>query len=618
MQDVVPLHSSFCLYRLVTIGLPSTSAMQSPKHAASSAAPSIDPSNLDLEKQNSSSNGDAATAVGHADTSISEKEDAIAPAKGASVGFHPSTAPTYIPADGSSPAATRPTRTFSRRDRSEANDNTHPFGGDLERAETENHLERFQSQAGKDVVIVHWEGENDSENPFTWSRAYRWYLTMLAGLLVLNSTFTSSAPSGVIPELEVEFGFGREVATLSLSIFVAGYCLGPLLWGPLSEQFGRKPVFILAMIIYTCFNIGCALSKNTASILVFRFLSGTFAASPLTNSGGVIADLWDAKTRGIALSLFSLAPFAGPALGPIVSGFISVGGASWRWLFWVCTIFSGVCLALVVLTLPETYAPIILLKKARRIRKETGDDRYKAPIELVKVEWKDRINKTILKPFIMLGQEPMLLVMTIYLSFVYGVVYLLFEAFPIVFTLGHGFNAGISGVMFVPFFLGGCAAVALYVIYFNPKYAKQADALKEQGINRVPPEERLYPIMLAGPCLTIAFFWFGWTSYASISFWSPMMAGSLIGFGVLFCFLGVFNYLIDVYLANAASALAANTVCRSLAGFGFPLFATQMFTVLTPRWASTLLGFISLIMVPIPFLLYKYGSKIRAMSKHAM
>ncbi|SNX82858.1 probable mfs-multidrug-resistance transporter [Melanopsichium pennsylvanicum] len=587
-------------------------------NTASTAATSVvGNSNLDLEKQNSSSNGDATTAIGHADNSMSEKEDRAAPIKGASVGFAPSTSPTYIPADGSDPTATRQTRTFSRRDPSQANDSTHFFGGDLERAETENHLERFQSQSGKDIVIVHWEGENDSENPFNWSRSFRWYLTLLAGVLVLNSTFTSSAPSGIVPDLERQFGFGREVASLSLSIFVAGYCLGPLLWGPLSEQFGRRPIFIIAMLVYTCFNVGCALSKNTGSLLVFRFLAGTFAASPLTNSGGVIADLWDAKTRGIALSLFALAPFAGPALGPIVSGFIAVSGTSWRWLFWVCTIFSGVCLVFVIFTLPETYAPIILRKKASRIRKETGDDRYKAPIELVKIELKDRLNKTLLKPFIMLGQEPMLLVMTIYLSFVYGVVYLLFEAFPIVFQIGHGFNAGIGGVMFVPFFLGGCSAVALYIVYFNPKYVKTADKLKAEGVARVPPEERLYPLMLAGPVLVIAFFWFGWTSYPSISFWSPMMAGSLIGFGVLFCFLGVFNYLIDVYLANAASALAANTVCRSAAGFGFPLFATQMFDKLNPRWASSLLGFIALVMVPIPFLLYKHGSKIRSMSKHA-
>lgn len=81
------------------------------------------------------------------------------------------------------------------------------------------------------------------------------------------------------------FSFSREVATLTIALFVAGYCIGPLLWGPLSEQIGRKPVFMIGFVVYTAFQLGAALSKNTASLLVFRFLGGTFAAAPLTNSG---------------------------------------------------------------------------------------------------------------------------------------------------------------------------------------------------------------------------------------------------------------------------------------------------------------------------------------------
>lgn len=489
-----------------------------------------------------------------------------------------------------------------------------PASGDVERA----NVTRFISQAEKDTIIVHWEGEKDKENPFTWSRAYRWYLTFLGGLLVLNSTFTSSAPSGIVTDLEAYFGFSQEIATLCIAIFVAGYCVGPILWGPLSEEYGRKPVLAVSMFCYTCFNVGCALSKNTASILVFRFLAGTFASAPLTASGGLISDLWDAKTRGIALSLFSLAPFAGPALGPIVSGFISVTGTNWRWLFWVCTIFSGVCLLLIIFTLRETYAPVLLLNKASKLRKETGDDRYKAPMELKTITMKQRAFNVIVKPFKMLFEEPMLLFMTLYMSYVYGIIYLLFEAYPIVFTVGHGFNAGISGLMFIPLFLGGATGVAIYVFVFNPIYSRKADKLKAEGINRVPPEERLYLLMIAGPSLVIAFFWFGWTSFPEISFWSPMMAGSLLGFAVLFVFLGVFNYLIDVYLANAATALAASTICRSAAGAGFPMFASQMYNTLNPQWASSLLGFLALIMVPVPFLLYKYGPKVRSMSKNAM
>jgi MFS family permease len=231
------------------------------------------------------------------------------------------------------------------------------------------------------------------------------------------------------------FGFGAEVATLTVSLFIAGYCLGPLLWGPLSEDIGRRPVFLISFFFYAVwsalvcirmnydnnrvlqgFQIGCALSRNTASILVFRFLAGTFAAAPLTNSGGVVGDIWDAKTRGTAMLIFAVSPFAGPSLGPVVSGWIAVGGASWRWIFWVLTMFSGICLVAIFFTLPETYGPVILLRKAQRIRKETGDKRYYAPVEAVKLPIGPRLYNILAMPFKILFLEPMLIAITVYQS----------------------------------------------------------------------------------------------------------------------------------------------------------------------------------------------------------
>lgn len=259
---------------------------------------------VDLEKQSSP------------DTSSHEREDLQddpeeemrehpegLPEKGTkrSTTFAPMSAPDYKGTQ-SGDSALGVQRTFSRRQPSLIQHDSHIFGGDLSRAQNELDLERFQSQRGKDVVTVHWEGDDDPECPQNWSKLFRWYLTALAGMLVLNSTFTSSAPSGITPSLQQEFTFSREVATLTISMFVAGYCLGPLVWGPLSERVGRRPVFLVAMFCYTGFNVGCALAPNTASILVFRFLCGAFGASPLTNSGGVIADIWDAKTRGELMS----------------------------------------------------------------------------------------------------------------------------------------------------------------------------------------------------------------------------------------------------------------------------------------------------------------------------
>ncbi|MCO5589964.1 hypothetical protein L7F22_043933 [Adiantum nelumboides] len=543
------------------------------------------------------------------------------PNRSISTKFAPMKNPEYKGANDGKEGNLSATRTFSRRAPTFGDESAHPFGGTLSHSRAEMALERFLSQKPNlekgEPIIVHWEGDDDPENPLNWSTWYKCWLTVLAAVLVLNSTFTSSAPNGVTPELIRYFGFSQEVATLTISLWVAGYCLGPLIFGPMSERLGRKPVFVLSIFCYTIWNIACALSKNTASILVFRFLGGVFGAAPLTNSGGCIADVWNAKSRGIAMSMFSIAPFAGPAIGPIVSGAISVTGTDWRWIFWTCSIFSGVCLILVVFTLKESYAPVILQRKAKRIRKETGQEFYKAPLDMHPLVAKHLLHDTLLFPFIMLVQEPILLAMALYLGFVYGIIYLCFGAYPIIYQEVHGFNSLISGLMFLSLFLGGVAGVIFYILFFNPRYVRKMEECAAAGKGRVPPEERLLIVCVAAPCLVISFFWIGWTHYKSINYWSPLMGGALLGFAILLVFLGLFNYIVDAYLAKAASGLAGNTVIRSAFGAGFPLFTTQMFNKLGISWACSLLGFLALVLLPIPFVLVKYGPRIRAMSKHA-
>ncbi|KAI0313062.1 major facilitator superfamily domain-containing protein [Amylostereum chailletii] len=493
-------------------------------------------------------------------------------------------------------------------------DDDHPGGPARSATGKDGGSEKVEVDSQKgDPFLVRFS-ENDPENPQNWSRIKRWYLTLASGILVLNAAFASAAPSNILPQMMEEFHFGAEVASLVVSIFIVGYCVGPLLWGPLSEQIGRRPVFIISFLFYTGFQVGCALSKNTASILIFRFLGGTFAAAPLTNSGGVVSDIWDAKTRGKGMTIFAVAPFAGPALGPTVAGWIAVSGTSWRWLFWVLTIFAGVCFVWAVVGVPETYPPVLLSNKAARLRKETGDDRYYSPLEAQKMPFGKRAQKILGTPFKVLFQEPVLIALTVYMSFLYGCLYLLFEAYPIVFSQDHGLNPGVSGLMFLPISLGGALGCVVYLVYYNPRYNKYVD---EYAPNLVPPEFRLEVTLLAGPLFAVSFFWFGWTSYSFISFWSPMMAGGLMGFSILLIFLSLVNYIVDVYLFVAASALAANTVVRSIFGAVFPLFARQMFEALNPRWASTLLGAFAALMVPIPFVLRIYGPALRAKSKFA-
>ncbi|KDQ13833.1 hypothetical protein BOTBODRAFT_188299 [Botryobasidium botryosum FD-172 SS1] len=457
-------------------------------------------------------------------------------------------------------------------------------------------------------------GQDDPENPLNWSRAKRWYITIFAGILAVNSTFSSSAPAGIIQGLIEEWHMSSEVTTLLISLFVVGYCVGPLLWGPLSEQYGRRPIFLFSFFGYTCMSIGCALAPNVGALLTFRLLAGLFASCPLGNSGAVIAEVWDVGTRGKAMSVFALAPFAGPALGPIVGGYMHVAGVHWRWLFWVLTIFAGVCLVGIFFTLPETYSPAILARMAAAKREQTGDIRYYAPIEQAETTWKAQINNIVGRPFKILFTEPMLIAITLYMSFIYGCMYLLFQAFPIVFTIGHHLNAGASGLMFLPLFLGGVFGALVTLFYTNPGYQR---LMEEYSPNPVPPERRLAMACVGGPMIVVAFFWFGWTSFPEISFWAPMMSASFLGCAIVFIFLPLMNYIVDAYLRVAASALAANTVVRSLFGAGFPLFANQMYEKLNPRWASTLLGCIALLLVPIPFVLIRFGPRLRMKSKYA-
>ncbi|KAG8990431.1 hypothetical protein FRB94_013368 [Tulasnella sp. JGI-2019a] len=225
-----------------------------------------------------------------------------------------------------------------------------------------------------------------------------------------------------------------------------------------------------------------------------------------------------------------------------------------------------------------------------------------------------RLENVLGRPFKVLFLEPMLIAITLYMSFVYGCIYLLFEAYPIVYTEGHHLNSGESGLMFLPLFLGGVTGVFLYIFYFNPAYTKM---IEEYAPNPVPPEARLIPAFYGGPLLLVSFLWFGWTSYPGLSLWAALPSGAPMGVGVILIFLALFNYIIDAYLMVAASALAATTVVRSLFGAGFPLFATQMYEKLNPRWASTLLAGITLLLLPIPFILHRYGAHIRRTSRYA-
>lgn len=463
-----------------------------------------------------------------------------------------------------------------------------------------------------DPFVVTWIPD-DAGNPMNWGKGLKWTIAWIVAFECFVTAFCSSAYSGALRELVIHFQASTTLVTAGISLFVLGFAVGPLLWAPLSEIYGRQIIFIITFGVFTAFNGGAIAESGIATLLVMRFFAGSSGSSPFTNAGGVIADIFPANERGAAMGVFSLMPSGGPTLGPFIAGFLSEA-AGWRWVMGLMTILSGILWILGSLFVPETYAPVLLRKRAAELSRRTGKV-YKTSVDIEKGEISagQILRIALIRPWILLFREPIVLILSVYMAIVYGTLYLLFGAFPVVFQLERGWSPGIGGLAFMGVLVGMIAAIVFSGSVMNKWYAKAA--AKNGGI--APPEARLPGCMIGGIAVVVGMFWFAWTTYPSIHWIVPIMAGAPFGFGLTLLFLQIVNYLIDAYTIFAASVLAANTMFRSLFGAAFPLFTRDMYDNLGTQWASSVPAFLALALVPAPFVLYKYGAYIRSKCVYA-
>ncbi|CRG84185.1 putative transporter C36,02c [Talaromyces islandicus] len=462
-----------------------------------------------------------------------------------------------------------------------------------------------------DPNLVVWTGPDDPENPQNFSVPFKWTITMLLSSLTIWITFATSILSQATVVTAELYGVSTEVTILETSLPLFGFAIGPLVWGPLSELYGRRKPLFFGYLVFAIFQIPVAVAQNLETILVSRFFIGFFGCAPLAVIGGTLADIWNPVDRGVAIAFFSGATFGGPTFGPIIGGFLVDSYLGWRWTAWITLIAAGTFMIIAFIVVPETYAPVILQQRAARLRVETKNWAYHAALDENPPKMGDIVTRYLLRPFQMLFLEPILLLVTIYLALVYGILYLTFEAYPISFQEVRGWShAGVAALPFLSILVGVFFGGALIIFVTKTRFARK---MKQQG--RVVPEERLPPMIVGSILLPIGLFWFGWTSNKNISWVPQVIAGVPIGAGILVIFMQGLNYIIDVYLMYANSAIAANTFVRSALSGAFPLFAMQMYRKLGVDWASSLLGFLTVAMIPIPILFYVYGAKLRSMSK---
>ncbi|KAF7190701.1 Citrinin biosynthesis cluster MFS transporter mrr1 [Pseudocercospora fuligena] len=412
-------------------------------------------------------------------------------------------------------------------------------------------------------------------NPINLPKIRKWLATICLSSLNFTTTFASSVFSSASAPASYYFHVSEEAMVLGTSLFLCGFIEGSFIFGPLSELYGRKTPLFCGFITFAIFQIPVAVAQKESE-------------HPDCHAGGALADMWSAQERGFAVPIFAGSLFGGPIFGPILGSFITQSSLGWRWTQWITLIMAATFGAIAFVAVPETYAAILLTKRAKHLRHRTHDWALHSLQEEKEVTLEDIGTRYLLRPTKMLFLEPILFLVTIYMAFVFGVIYLCFEAFPISFGEDRNWSPGVASLPFLSVLIGALLGCSLIGVTTRTRIAPDPSQGRMQ-------EARL-PLMAIG----------------------GIIAGAPVGFGLMLITLQGMNYIIDCYTLYANSALAANTSVRYALAAGFPLFASGMYHNLRVQWATSVVAFISLALVPVPVLFWRYGDKIRGMSRYVM
>ncbi|EED23787.1 bicyclomycin resistance protein, putative [Talaromyces stipitatus ATCC 10500] len=481
---------------------------------------------------------------------------------------------------------------------------------DTERALEENSPAKSNSLRTT-VTAQDWIGPNDPENPQNWSTPKKIYHVLVPTIFAFVVSLGTSIISPAIDSMADALHASSEVALLSFSSYVLGLAFGPLLGSPMSEAFGRRAVYLLSIPISLLFTLGVGFAQNIETVIITRFFAGAFGGPVLAIGAGTNADLFIQEQRSTMTAVFSLAPFCATGIGPVIGAYVNAY-KDWRWVEWTL-IFFLVASYFFALFEEETYKKTILQRRAKKLNI--------APPPTVSgiASLRHTVTVVLLKPIHMLFTEPIVTSFSVYISFNFSVLFSFLAAVPLVFRNVYGFTPEHQNLTFIGIFFGCVLALPTQLALDQGLYQKrQRKSFTEgSGAIAIAPEHRLYGAMLGSIGLPVGIFWFAWSSRSDIHWIVPIIALVPFAWGNLLVFISAVLYTVDVYQAvNGASAVAANGLLRYIMAAAFPLFTIQMYEGLGHEWASSLLGFATLALLPVPWALYRWGPMIRRRSSY--
>ena len=497
-----------------------------------------------------------------------------------------------------------------------SDDNTQDLENDGGNNSSTENTENTEKEPPVDPFLVQWDGKDDRENIQTQKPLFvRWFYAIIISASSIVLTCTSSIYSMAMTRVGEQFHKSHTVISIGICFFLLGMGWGPVFLAPISEFHGRRIVYIFSFLFMIPFQLMTGFANNMATLLIGRFLAGFAGSAFMGVASGSFSDLFNKDEIMLPVMMYTLTPFIGPGLGPLIGGFIA-HGTNWRWTNFVMAIAVAVMLVFISFVVPETYTPLLLKKKAQRLRKTLNDDRYYAPIERSSKSIFTTIFLSSKRPMMMLLLEPMLTLICIYTGLLLSLLYLFCISYPYVFREVYNFNETQVGMAFIGLLVGCFLAAPTVVsnkIYIVPKCIERNTRTK----HAYEPEFQLPQTIFAGVMVPIGLFIFGWTAKSDLHWMGPVTGGGITLFGLVICFNGIFAFTIDAYRTFAASAMACNGVVRCTLASAFPIFGLQMYENIGIPWATSMLAFICLAFVPMPILFFMYGHRIRAKSKFA-
>ncbi|KAF3046290.1 hypothetical protein E8E11_005222 [Didymella keratinophila] len=411
----------------------------------------------------------------------------------------------------------------------------------------------------------------DPRNPKDWPTRTKRAVTDVLSATGFNRIMVSTIMAPALTIIAIELHMSHIESVMALSIYLLATAFGPLVIGPLSEVYGREEILHASNIWFLVWNIVCGFAKTKEVLIAARFLAGFGASSIYALAAGVLGDIWRPEQRGKSLGVYLLIPLLGAAVGPIIGGFMA-GRTTWRWMFWSTSIFHTVMIAVSITAFKETYAPVILARRARKLRKTTGDARFHTEHERLSA-----------------------------------------DNFAQLWTDYYHIPVEMSGLHYLAVALGELVGAQVGAPMIDRFYRwKQS----QHPGRDLAPEYRL-PIIFPGALLApVGLFIYGWTAEYRVH-WVAVDIGVFIAmFGSQISGMAWQAYIMDAYADHTSSARAATQFSASLTAFLFPLFVPAMYRAMGYGWGHTAMAFASFILaVPGPIALWHYGLGLRAHAK---